>query len=312
MTCDISVVIPVYNEEENLAELYRRLRTVLEETLKVSYEIVFVDDGSKDNSWKIIEGLRDKNHSTKGIRLSRNFGHHTALTAGLDFCKGKAVVLMDADSQDPPEEIPKLYAKFGEGYDVVVAIRKVRRDPVLKRLLSKCFYFLFRRVTDIEIESNAGIFRILSRRVVDTLTGCRERYRFVTALICWTGFSRTGVETVRHPRSAGKAKYGTIRSALLALDGMTAFSYFPLRMATLLGAVVALISISVAIWMLLKKMFFGFPILGYASLIVAITFIGSVQLLVLGIMGEYIGRIYAECQGRPLYIVSGTLGIDSQ
>ncbi len=306
----ISVIIPVYNEEENLPELYRRLKTVLEEKLQETYEIIFVDDGSKDNSWNIIERFHKENPHLKGIKFSRNFGHHIAVTAGLDYCIGKVVVLMDGDLQDPPEEIPKLYVKSQEGYDVVYAIRKTRKDPALKKLTSNCFYALFKILANVEIPQSTGIFRITSRQVVDVFIKCREKSRFVTGLMSWTGFSCVGVETVRDARYAGNTKYSFYKSTILALHSMTAFSYFPLRIATYVGSVFSLLSLIVGIYMLIKKVLFGFPISGYASLIVAITFIGGVQLFILGIMGEYIGRIYTECQARPLYIVGNKLGFE--
>jgi len=301
--CSISVVIPVYNEEENLPELYRRLRCVLEQKLKVSYEIIFVDDGSKDSSWELIERFHNENQNCKGVKFSRNFGHHIAVTAGLDCCIGKAVVLMDGDLQDPPEEIPELYTKYREGYDIVYAIHKTRKDAVLKKLASKYFYVLFKILANVEIHPNTGIFRIISRQAVDAFNSCREKSRFITGLMSWTGFSHIGVETVRDARHAGKTKYSFCKSTILALHGITAFSYFPLRISTYIGFVVALLSFLIGSYMFIKKVFFGFSTLGYASLITAITFIGGVQLLMIGIMGEYIGRIYTESQGRPLYII---------
>ena len=306
----ISVVIPVYNEQENLSELYRRLKTVLEENLQVTYEIIFVDDGSKDNSWTIIEDLHDHNKAVKGIKFSRNFGHHIAITAGIDHTHGNFVVLMDGDLQDPPEEIPKLYEKSKEGYDVVCAIRKTRKDTVLKKLASKCFHGLFKILANVEIDPNTGIFRLMSRQAVDAFNKCREKSRFIAGLMSWTGFSHVGVETMRDARYAGKTKYSFYKSMILALNSITAFSYFPLRIATYIGSMVALLSFLVGNLMLIKKIFFGIPIMGYASLMVAITFIGGVQLLMIGIMGEYIGRIYTECQDRPLYILGKKLGFE--
>lgn len=306
----ISVVIPVYNEEENLPELYRRLETVLEEDLQVTYEIIFVDDGSKDSSWAIVERLHNENKNTKGVKFSRNFGHHIAITAGIDHAHGDFVVLMDGDLQDPPEEIPKLYEKSKDGYDIVYAIRKIRKDPVLKKISSKCFYMLFKVLANVEIDPNTGIFRIISRQAVDAFNRCREKSRFITGLMSWTGFSHIGVETKRDARHAGKTKYSLYKSTILALHSITAFSYFPLRIATYVGSFVALLSFITGIFMLVKKLFFGFPILGYASLIVAITFIGGIQLLIIGIIGEYIGRIYTEVQNRPMYVITNQMGFD--
>ena len=309
--CDISVVIPVYNEEDSLPELHRRLQSVLEDTMQVSYEIVFVDDGSEDKSWQLIEEFTKDNRGCKGVRFSRNFGHHIALTAGLDYTCGRAVVLMDADLQDPPEEIPKLYGKLADGYDVVYAIRATRDDPFTKKLSSKCFHYVFRSLTKIDMDANSGIFRVISRRAADALKRCRERARLIVGLASWTGFSQVGVPTRRHARGAGTTKYNFLKSLRLAMDGITAFSYHPLRLATHVGVFVALVSLGFAAYMVLRKLIHGIPVPGYASIIVAILFVGSVQLLVLGVMGEYLGRIYTEAQGRPLYIVSDVSGYDA-
>lgn len=309
-TCNISVVIPIYNEQENLPELYRRLKIVFEENLETTYEIMFVDDGSRDNSWSIIEDLHNQNKSVKGIKFPRNFGHHIAITAGLDHANGNFVVLMDGDLQDPPEEIPKLYEKSKEGYDVVCAIRKTRKDRILKKLSSKSFHSLFKILANVEIDPNTGIFRLMSRQAVDAFNSCREKARLIPGLISWTGFSHIGVVTVRDARYAGNTKYSFYKSLILALNSITAFSYFPLRLATYVGSIAALLSFILGIFMLIKKIFFGIPILGYASLMIAITFIGSIQLLMIGIMGEYIGRIYTECQDRPLYVLAEKLGFE--
>lgn len=306
----ISVVIPIYNEEENLPELHRRLKNVLENELGVSYEIVFVDDGSYDNSWSIIENLYARNRNVKGINFSRNFGHHIAITAGLDYLQGDTVVLMDGDLQDPPEEIPRLYEKFEEGYDIVYAIRKTRDDPLLKKIASKFFYRVFKILARVEVNLNVGIFRMMSRQAADGLKSCREKSRLTTALMTWTGFSRIGVETKRSARYAGKTKYSLFKSVALAIDGITSFSYFPLRIATYIGFLSSLISSAIGIYMLMKKILYGFPILGYASIIVSILFIGGIQLLIIGIIGEYIGRILTEVQKRPLYLIKEKIGFN--
>lgn len=303
-----SVVVPIFNEEEVLNELYRRLTAVMEK-LDGKYEIIFVDDGSKDKSFQILKDLHQKNRKIKIIRFSRNFGHHIAITAGLDYSQGDAVILMDGDLQDPPEEIPKLHEKFKEGYDIVYALRKRRKDPLLKKINSKLFYKIFKMLTKIEIHSYSGIFRIMSRQVVDGLKDCREKSRFITALMSWTGFSHIGVETGRDARHWGKPKYNLFKSIELAMDGITSFSYAPLRIAIYIGFFVGLLSFIIGIYMLIKKLFFGMPVSGYASLIVSVFFIGSVQLFILGIVGEYIGRIYTEAQNRPMYVVKEKLGI---
>ena len=307
----VSVVIPVYNEEVNLPELYRRLKAVFEDILKVSYEIIFVDDGSKDGSWRLIEQLNNENPSCRGIRFSKNFGHHIAITAGVDYAQGDAVVMMDADLQDPPEEIPKLYQKYLEGFDIVYAIRAVRKDSVMKKLCSRIFHFFFRALTKVDINPDSGIFRIMSKRAADTLRLCRERSRLIVGLVNWTGFSRVGVPTERHARNAGVTKYSFCKSLRLAADGITSFSYFPLRFAVYLGVVVALLSLLLGIYMAIKKIFFGIPVPGYTSIIVTILFMGSIQLLVTGLVGEYIGHIYNEVQNRPLYVVEGSIGLNS-
>jgi len=306
----ISVVIPIYNEEDNLPELHRRLKDVLGGKLQVTYEMIFVDDGSYDNSWNVVKDLRRQNAHVKGIRFSRNFGHHTAISAGLNHSEGNVVVMMDGDLQDPPEEIPKLYRKLKEGYDIVYAIRDTRKDPILKKVASKFFYRVFRLLANVEIFLDCGIFRVMSRRSVDALRACQERSRLITALMSWTGFSHIGVRTERTARYAGKTKYSLFKSVILAIDGITSFSYFPLRLATYFGFVAAIISSFTGIYMLVKKLFYGIPILGYASIIVSVLFIGGVQLVIIGIMGEYVGRIYTEVQNRPMYIIEEKLGVD--
>jgi dolichol-phosphate mannosyltransferase len=300
---EISVVVPIFNEELNLDELHRRLRNVLEERLRMAYEVILVDDGSRDGSWSMIEDLNRQDGNVKGIRFSRNFGHHIAITAGLDRARGECIVLMDGDLQDPPEEIPRLYEKLKEGYDVVYAIRQTRDDPLLKKAASKLFHRVFKTLAKVEVYRDSGIFRIMSRQAAESLRNCRERSRFITALMSWTGFSHAGLETKRDARRAGRTKYNLVRSVLLAIDGITSFSYFPLRIATYMGLFVALISAAVGLYMVIKKVFFGIAVSGYASLMVAILFVGGAQLLIIGIMGEYVGRIYTEVKDRPMYIL---------
>jgi dolichol-phosphate mannosyltransferase len=309
-TYEISIVIPVYNEFDNLFELHNRLRRVLTDDMKVAYEIIFVDDGSDDASWRAICELRDKDSNVRGIRFSRNFGHHFAVTAGLDFAQGDHIVLMDADLQDRPEEVPGLYQKLKEGYDVVYATRTTRDDPVLKKVSSKLFYMLFKILARVEIPPNTGIFRIVNRRTADSIRLCREKARVMIALMTWTGFSQTGIETRREARHAGKTKYNIIKLLRLAVDGITSFSYVPLRIASYVGFAISCISVLLGFYMLIKKVFFGIPILGYASIIIAILFIGGIQLLIIGIMGEYVGRIFTEVQNRPLYLIKEKVGYE--
>lgn len=310
MEHNISIVIPVYNEEGNLHELYKRLKKVLEDELSVSYEIIFVNDGSRDNSWNLIQRIHSENKNVKGIKFSRNFGHHVAVTAGLDHCDGDAVVLMDGDLQDLPEDIPKLYEKLKDGYDIVYAIRSTRGDKFFKKLSSKLFLWLFRTLSNVEIPPDTGIFRIMDRRVVGNFKKCREKSRFITALMSWSGFSSIGVETDRDARYSGKTKYNFFRSLKLAMDGIISFSYFPLRLATYVGFFTALIGIIVGIYMIIRKLFYGIQVQGYTSIILTILCIGGVQLVIIGLMGEYIGRIFSEVQNRPMYVINEKLGVE--
>lgn len=305
---EYSVVIPIYNEEENIMELYNRLTKVMVGLTK-SYEIIFVDDGSQDKSYEIMKTLHQRDDQVKALKFTRNFGHHIAITAGLEYAQGDMVVLMDGDLQDPPEEIPSLYKKFKGGYDIVYAVRKIRKDPIFKKVASKLFYRIFKTLVQIEIFPESGIFRIMSRRAVSNLISCREKSRFITALMSWTGFSHAGVEIEREVRRTGKTKYNLFKLIQLAVDGITSFSYFPLRIAIYIGFFMALFSFTMGMCMLIKKIFFGIPILGYASIIISVLFIGGVQLLIIGVIGEYIGRIYTEVQNRPAYIVEEKLGI---
>ena len=296
-----SIVIPIYNEETNLMELYGRLTKVMS-SLGL-YEIIMVDDGSIDRSWQLIKELHRKDPRVKGLSFSRNFGHHIAITAGLDHAKGQAVILMDGDLQDPPEEIPKLYGKFKEGFDVVYAIRGQRKDPVFKKATSWIFLKFLKKISQVEINLQSGIFRILSKRCVENMRNLREKSRLIVGLINWIGYPQTGVITERHWRYSGKSKYSFFKLFKLAWHGVTSFSYIPLQLATYFGFFVAAISFFMGIYMLYKKLILGIPLLGYASMIVSLFFLGGVILLVLGVIGEYIGRIYTEVQNRPLYVI---------
>lgn len=310
-----SIVVPVYNEDENIAELYRRLTATMdtiqnEDASESSYEIIFVDDGSTDTSWATIRELNKTDCRIKGISFSRNFGHHKAIAAGIEHALGNYVILMDGDLQDPPEEIPKLYEKIKDGYDIVYAIRETRDDSRGKKFSSKLFHRVFQIVAKVDIDPNSGIFRIINRKVVNALKRCEERSRFIIGLMSWAGFKNTGVLTRREARQAGKTKYNLVKSSLLALDFITSFSYSPLRLAAYLGAFIALISFIIGIFMLIKKIFFGIPVYGFTTIIVSVLFIGGVQLIIVGILGEYIGRIYTEVQKRPVYLLQDTLGMD--
>lgn len=299
---DFSIVIPIFYEEDNIQELYHRLTKVM--TALGSYEIIMVDDGSKDRSWPLIKELHEKDSRVKGISLSKNFGHHIAITAGLDYSRGKAVILMDGDLQDPPEEIPKLYEKYKEGYDLVYGIRQYRKDPVFKKITSYLFWGLLRRFSGVDIPKGQTMLRILSRKIVDALKEMRERARFIHGMMAWAGFNVTTLEVKHNPRVKGKSKYTIIKMFRLAFHAITSFSTIPLRLSSYIGFISSSISLIIGIYFIYRRLIHGIPIIGYASIIVSIFFVGGIQLLVLGIFGEYLGRTYTEVQKRPIYIVT--------
>lgn len=301
---DFSIVIPVYNEEENIEELCMRLKAVMQGL--GDYEILMVDDGSTDGSWQLIKELHKRDPAVRGLSLSRNFGHHIAVSAGLDHAKGNSVILMDADLQDPPEEIPRLVEKFREGFDIVYGIREARHDPVSKRLTSALFWFILRRF-GVPVPAGQTMLRVLSKRVVDVLRQMREYARFLHGMMAWTGFDVTTVQVSHNPRVRGRSKYNIPKLFRLAFNAITSFSTVPLRLAVYVGFTSSFLSLIVGVYYIYRKVFFGIPVLGYASIIVSIFFVGGVQLLVLGIFGEYLGRVYQETQGRPLYILKEVL-----
>jgi glycosyltransferase involved in cell wall biosynthesis len=301
---DFSVVIPIYNEEENLLDLYKRLSSVLERI--GTYEIILVDDGSRDRSWAIIKELHEKDRRVKGVSFSRNFGHHIAITAGLDYAGGRTIILMDGDLQDQPEEIPKLWEKMREGYDLVYGIRKAKKDSLPKRLHSFLFWWFLNKLSGIDIPRNQTLLRIFDKKILDVLKDMRERARFIHGMIAWTGF-RTALQEVEHaPRERGVSKYNMIKLFRLAFNAITSFSTLPLRLATYLGLISAGVGLLYGFYFIYKKIFLGIPVLGYASIIVAVLFVGGIQLLILGIIGEYLGRVYQEVQARPIYILRET------
>jgi glycosyltransferase involved in cell wall biosynthesis len=305
-----SIVIPVYNEVEVLPSLYTRLTRVMEGLVE-PYEIIFVNDGSNDGSLPLLRDLRAGDERVKILGLSRNFGHQLAITAGLDHSSGQAVVVLDADLQDPPEVIPQLVDQWRKGYDIVFAVREKRRgEGLFKRVTAALFYRLLRRLTFTEIPVDAGDFRLMSRKAVDTLKSMRERSRFIRGLSGWIGFQQTSVPYVRDVRHAGTTKYPLKKMVRFAANGLLSFSSVPLQLASYLGFVVSCVSfvyIAYAIWL---KLFTDHTILGWTSVMVAVLFLGGVQLLCLGIVGEYIGRIYDEVKQRPLYIVDEARGVE--
>jgi glycosyltransferase involved in cell wall biosynthesis len=300
--CAISVVLPVFNEEGNLREVHRRLTAVLR-ALDRPYELIFVDDGSSDSSIDILTALHHEDPAVTVIKLSRNFGHHLAITAGMDHAEGDAVVLMDADLQDRPEEIPTLLRKLDEGYDVVYGIRHNSQHSFLKRLTSRSFFAVMGRMVH-GFDLNTGIFRAARRHVIDTVRQCRETNRFVVGLISWAGFRQTGVIVEHAARGTGRTKYTLTKQLKLGINTLTSFTIIPLRLATYLGVLASLAAAAGAAIIIARRLLWGLGVVGWPSLMVAILFLGGVQLLCLGIFGEYLGRVLAEVQQRPLYVVS--------
>jgi polyisoprenyl-phosphate glycosyltransferase len=307
VSVELSVVLPVLNEEANIPELYRRLTAVLPGVVG-SLEIVFVDDGSTDRTWPLIAELASADRRVRGVRFTRNFGHQMAFAAGLDHAAGDAVVIMDADLQDPPELLPALIGRWREGYDVVYAVRSSREgESVAKRFTAAAFYRLLRRITQVEIPVDTGDFRLMSRRAVDAFVRMPERHRFTRAMVAWMGFSQLGVPFERPPRRAGETKYHLRRILRLASDGLVSFSQFPLQLATWLGAALAtltVLGVAVAAGLGLAGVWWR----SWVPLFGGLFLIGGIQLLTIGVLGSYVGRIYEEVKRRPLYLVQETAG----
>ena len=302
----ISVVAPIHNEAETIPELHRRLTTVLTEL--GDYEIVLVDDGSIDRSWENMLALAPGDPHLLLVRLSRNFGHQAALTAGLEAATGDAVVLIDADLQDPPELIPLLVAKWHEGFDVVYGLRTRREGETLfKRSTASVFYRLLRGMTRIEIPADAGDFRLLSRRAVEALARMPERARFLRGMTSWLGFPQAGVQYERDARYAGRTKYPTRRMISFALDAVTSFSTTPIRIVTGLGFVLVAFCAVVLGWTVYIKVFTDTAVAGWTSLLIVVLLLGGMQLVSLGIIGQYVGRIFEEAKQRPLFVVGETV-----
>lgn len=299
-----SLVVPVYNEEATLSEMYRRLCQLMER-LDGETEVVLVDDGSRDRSLQVMRELHARDGRIRYLSLARNFGHQIAVTAGLNFVRGKAIIVLDADLQDPPELIPALVAEWQAGYQVVYAQRSARRrESWLKRFLAYGFYRTLRRLADVDIPADTGDFCLMDRQVVDVLNSMPERNRYIRGLRAWIGFRQTAVLFERDPRFAGEVKYTFGKSLALAINGIVSFSRVPLRLATYLGLAAAAIALGMVLLVLYWRIFSpAAPLIGYTLITIAILFIGGVQLLCIGILGEYIGRIYEEVKGRPLYTV---------
>lgn len=300
----LSVVVPVFDEESVLPEFHRRLSAVLD-ALPLRSEIVFVNDGSQDSSLQILRTLRSSDPRIAVVDLSRHFGKEIAMTAGLDHSRGDAVVIIDADLQDPPELIPQLVAKSHEGYDVVYAQRRTRAgETALKRSTAHWFYRLIQRTNRVRIPVDTGDFRLLSRRAVDSLGQLRESHRFMKGLFAWIGHPQTSVRYQRDARFAGTTKFNYWRLWNFAIEGFTAFTIAPLKIATYMGAVIAGLAFVYTSGIILKTLLYGDPVPGYPSLMVVILMLGGVQLITIGILGEYVGRMFNETKRRPLYLLN--------
>ena len=299
-----SIIAPIFNELENIPELYPRVRDVMDQTGE-PWELILVDDGSTDGSTDVIRTLAENDERVKPVIFARNFGHQIAVTAGLDYSRGDAVVIIDADLQDPPEVILDLIEKWREGYEVVYAVRGEREgESWFKKTTASLFYRVIFRITDVNIPLDTGDFRLMDRKVVNIMNQMRERHRFLRGMSSWVGFKQIGVTYKRKARFAGKTKYPFSKMLKLALNAITSFSYFPLQLATYIGFITAGLSVIAIPIVVLLRLITGTTLEGQATTLIIVLFLGGVQLISLGIIGEYIGRIYDEAKGRPLYIVS--------
>ncbi len=306
-TLMISVIIPIYNEEKTLPELHRRLTATLQ-PIGRAFEILFIDDGSRDNSFALMKDAHARDPRVKYVKLSRNFGHQIAISAGIDLATGEAVILMDGDLQDPPELLATMIDRWREGYQVVYTVKRTRKENRLKRLAFHAFYRLLHALSPIDIPMEAGNFSLLDRSVVEVLRSMPERNRYISGMRAWAGFRQIGIPYDRDARYAGKPGMSLRRLIELALDGIISFSKAPLRIAVYFGLLAAAIAFLGGLYVLSEKLFTDKAILGWASTIVSITFLGGLILMTLGVIGEYIGRIYDEVKRRPLYIIQETGG----
>jgi glycosyltransferase involved in cell wall biosynthesis len=307
---DLSIVVPLFNEENNVDQFFQRLLPVLE-SQHLIYEVICINDGSTDGTLERLLSYHRNNPQIKLINLSRNFGKETALTAGLHYSCGRAVILLDADLQDPPELIKDLLAEWREGYDVVYAVRRKRHgEPLMKRLTANLFYRVINLFSETPIPRNTGDFRLLDRRVVEVLNQIPERTRFMKGLFAWVGFKQTGIIYDREPRHLGKTKWNFWNLWNYALDGITLFSTSALKMWSYLGVGISLLAFVYAMFLIIRTLILGRDVPGYASIMVALLFLGGLQLISLGVIGEYLGRVYAEVKRRPLYIVSESYGFE--
>lgn len=301
----VTILIPCYNEENSIDVLYERLKKIIAQHIEYEFQILLVDDGSKDNTLGKMQELHAKDSLVSYLSLSRNFGKENAMLAGLDYADGDAVILMDADLQDPPELIPQMLREWEKGYDDVYARRRTRAGETWFKKASAHFYYrILQRFADIDIPADVGDFRLLDRQAVDALCSLRERQRYTKGLFSWIGYNKKELLFDRDPRAAGNSKMNFIKLLGLAVDGITSFSVAPLRLASVLGLFISSVAFLYLLFVVGKTLLFGDPVAGYPSMISIILFMGGIQLVVLGIIGEYVGRIFYEAKGRPDYLVS--------
>jgi dolichol-phosphate mannosyltransferase len=308
----LSVIVPLYNEEEVIGESYRQLKTVLDGTGE-TYEMIFVNDGSRDKTWSMALALASEDPNLKLISFSRNFGHQTAITAGMDAAGGGAIVVIDADLQDPPEIIPKMLDRWREGYQVVYGLRTKRKgESFFKKATAKMFYRFLNVLSDVDLPNDTGDFRLIDRAVCEALKSLPERNRYVRGLVSWVGFKQTAVEYVREERFAGETKYPLRRMLALAGDALTSFSYKPLKLSIFIGSIISLLGFAYGLVVIYKRIFLDNLGQGWATLVCLTLFFNGIILIMLGIIGQYIGRIYDETKARPLYIVAEKINFEEE
>jgi Glycosyltransferases involved in cell wall biogenesis len=301
----ITILIPAYNEEEVLYILYNRLTKLIESIDNYNFEILFINDGSKDNTMPIIKSLREKDNRLSYVNLSRNYGKETAMLAGFDYAKGDALIIMDADLQDPPELIPEMLKYWEQGYDDVYAKRNSRKgESFFKKFTSSLYYKILQKTTRIDIQKDTGDFRLLDRRCVESLKKMRESERYTKGLFSWIGYNKKELLFDREPRAAGKTKWNYRKLVDLSIDGITSFTTSPLRWSAIFGTIISVIAFIYALFLIIRTIFWGVDVAGYASTMVVMLFLGGIQLVFLGVLGEYIGRIFNETKNRPLYFVN--------
>ena len=303
----LSIVLPIYNEEPVIPELSKRLAALLQR-IELEVEVVFVDDGSRDRSFEMLRELARTIPNYRVLSFSRNFGHQAAITAGVDYASGEGVVVMDADLQDPPEVVLEMVARWQEGYDVVYARRRSREgESWFKLITAKLFYRIFASMVPIDVPLDTGDFRLMSRRVVRELRELRETHRFVRGIVSWVGFKQIAVLYDRPARFAGETKYPLLKMVRFAIDGITSFSVTPLRLSTYVGFATGVFGFGVGVWATLRKLVYHDTVQGWTALVVLISVVSSVQFLMIGIVGEYVGRVYEQVKQRPIYIVADTV-----